>query len=190
MIEIFLVLVLGFLAAAHKRKPRRYRGTWRKVPIDFTLVLDTLANNDLLGGVMTNNAIDSLRAMSLEGTWSIEGGATGAGPVTVGVAHGDYSDAEIEEWYEAIGSMNRSDKVAAEQASRFCRRVGSFAGLEANAAGGSVMLNDGLPVKTRLNWLISPGLNIKAWAHNDTGATLPTGVDIHFQGVLNILFVD
>ncbi len=186
MLEIFLVLILGFLGAAHKGKRRRYRGVWRQVPIDFTLALSTLADNDLIAGTLTNNAVDSLRAMSLKATWTLEGATASEGPITVGIAHGDYSAAEVEEWYEAIGAMNRSDKVAAEQAGRLCRRVGTFAALQTGAEN----MNDNKPIKTRLNWLISPGLNIQAWAHNDSGGALTTGAVVHVQGVLNILFVD
>ncbi len=188
MLEILYIIfgLTAFVLAAHRRKSRRSRGTWRQVPIDFTLSLGTLADNDMISGTLTNNAIDSLRAMSLHGTWTLEGATASEGPITVGVAHGDYSAAEMEEWYEAIGSMNRSDKIAAEQAQRLCRRVVTFGALQT----GAEVTNDGKPIKTRLNWLISPGLNIAAWAHNDSGGALTTGAVVHFQGILNILFVD
>ncbi len=168
-------------------KTRKYtpvRREWRKIPIDFTLSLSTLADNDLIAGTLTNNAVDSMRVTSIDGTWTYEGATASEGPVTVGVAHGDYTAAEIEEWYEAIGSMSRSDKIAAEQAKRFCRRVGSFAAIQT----GAEILNDGKPIKTKLNWLISPGLNIQAFAHNDSGAALTTGAVVHFQGIANAYF--
>ncbi len=167
-----------------KRKYKPVRREWRQIPIDFTLSLSTLADNDLIAGTLTNNAIDSMRITSLEGTWTYEGATASEGPVTTGVAHGDYTAAEIEEWYEAIGAMNRSDKVAAEQANRLCRRIGTFAALQT----GAEILNDGKPIKTKLNWIISPGLNIQAWAHNDSGAALTTGAVVHFQGVAHGYF--
>ncbi len=179
-------IAINPLMAKHIRRRKKFGGVWRQVPIDFTLSLGTLADNDLIAGTLTNNAVDSLRAMSLDGTWTYEGATASEGPVTIGVAHGDYSAAEIEEWYEAIGSMNRSDKVAAEQAGRLARRIGTFAALQT----GAEILNDGKPIKTRLNWLVSPGLNIQAWAHNDSGAALTTGAVVHFQGVLNLVFAD
>jgi len=93
--------------------------------------------------------------------------ASGVGPIMVGLAHSDYSDAEIQAVIDATGSWNEGDLVAQEVGNRKVRRVGIFE--IPDDALDAVVLNDGKSIKTKLNWMLLQGQSLKLWAFN-TGA--------------------
>lgn len=130
-----------------------------------------------------NNAVDRCRISSIEATWAIVGGTVANGPVMVGVAHSDYSDAEKEEALEATGAMNVGDKIAAERTQRLVREIGTIKMLQET-------LNDGKPVKTKLNWGIAIGDSLAFWAYNqDASGPLDTGAVLDIAGFANVWFV-
>ncbi len=176
MLEIFVVLLCLIMAA--KRTPKRRRMNLRRVGISPELNLATLASDTAIVSGLTGVAADTYRAMSVKAVWSLSGLTAGEGPITVGFAHSDYTVTEIKECLEAAGAIDFGDKVAAEQANRLVRTVGQFS--EANSS-----LNDGKPIKTRLNWLISIGeeVNIFAFSEDDQ-ANLTTGATVRITGDL------
>ncbi len=99
----------------------------------------------------------------------------GDGPITVGYAHGDYTVTEIKECIEAQGSINPSDKIANERANRLVRIVGAI-------TPSRTTLNDGKPIKTRLNWLVNPSTNVDIFAYNDNQNGMTTGSVMHYTG--------
>ncbi len=108
-----------------------------------------------------------------------------AGPIMVGVAHGDYSLAEIEEWIETTGSWNETDLIEQEVAGRKIRRVGVFAA--PRAVEDEVTLNDGKPIKTKLNWILTQGQTLQLWAYNTGTAAMSTTVSVvRAQGHANL----
>ncbi len=159
------------------RKGRR-RGFLLKGKIDETLPLGTLANADVVGDVFNDTLDQEAYAISQEAIWTIRELTDDEGPIIVGVAHGDYTDAEIEEYLENAGSWTRGDMLAQEIAKRKIRSVGSFA-----ATGtGDQVLNDGKPIKTRLGFMLQEGQTIKVWAWNKSGAALTTGAQVFLEG--------
>ncbi len=92
-----------------RRKPK---GTFRKVPSFASLTIGALVSKDVISGPLLNAAQDDLRLLSLHGTWACNGLTEGQGPVAIGVADGDYTDAEIEEALEAAGSIDLGDRLA------------------------------------------------------------------------------
>ncbi len=120
---------------------------------------------------------DTTFLLSLEATWDIEGRTAGEGPLVVGVAHSDYTAAEIEEWFQATGSWDRADKIAQERQTRKIRQVGIFAG------GGTLeSLNDGKPVKTTLKFNVEDGSTLAQWALSLDSSQLTTGAVVHTNG--------
>ncbi len=95
-----------------------------------------------------------------------------AGPWLVGLAHSDYSAAEIEEWIENTGSWEEGNLIQQEIADRKIREVGVFD--DPDAAADSVVLNDGLPIKTKLNWILTIGQTLDVWVYN-LGAASQSG---------------
>ncbi len=154
---------------------KRRRGGIRPAAIAESLPLLTLASLDVLGETLAATVDKPTRAMSVDCLFALNGMTALEGPVDVGLAHSDYTDAEIEECLEAIGSWSSDDKVANERANRFVRRVGQ---LDAEHDE----LNDGKPVRVRLNWALASGSTLRYWARNVGSAALTTGAILTFNG--------
>ncbi len=85
----------------------------------------------------------------------------------IGLAHSDYTDAEIEEYIETTDSWDQGNLVQGKEVrKRLIRRIGIF--------GSSGVLNDGKPIHTRLNWLLRTGQTISLWAYNRGASALAT----------------
>lgn len=115
--------------------------------------------------------------ISADCTWSIRNLTAGQGPIHVGFAHGDYSTTEIAEWFVNSGSWSQGDRIAQEQARRKCRLVGTFSGVSTEE-----VLNDGKPVRTRLNFSLEDGQSLAIFAINASGAALTTGSLVYATG--------
>jgi len=124
---------------------------------------------DVASGGITNAPTGTMRFMSIDASyiWSGIADVIDDG-LEFGVAHSDYSAAEIEEALEAIESIDLGDKVAQEQANRWVRSIGTFASA-INTAGSAAQFNDGKPVKTKLNWKMSIGDTLVGWVRNGSG---------------------
>jgi len=165
---------------AKNRKPSRYRG-YRKLPVTQDVSFSTLAADALIGTVLSTTFTEERRILSAELTWAVEDLTDLDGPLEVGIAHSDYTDAEVEEALEAGGAWDEGNLVAQEQAKRLVRMVGLLTEEETT-------LNDGQPVKTRLNWRMASGDTIRIWCRN-RGDQLTTGAVITTQGSLHTVLV-
>ena len=151
----------------------------RKVRVSPSVALSTLASVTVIVTTVAADAVSTYRAVTVKGTWTIGNLTSGEGPIVVGYAHSDYSVTEIKECLEAQLSINRGNKIANEQANRLVRVVGTL--LEANQS-----LNDGKPMKTRLNWLINIGDNVNMFAYNDSATLLTTGSNVRMTGEMYV----
>ncbi len=175
MLEILLIMLsFAFMA---KRKPAKRRFNLRGVQCSPQPVLGALATITAISSAVFGAADGAYRAMSLTGTWSLEAHTAGEGPIVVGFAHGDYSVTQIKECIESGSSISIGDKLSNEHADRLVRRVGTFSGLSTEET-----LNDGRPIKTRLNWAIPIGKTLNIFAYNDSAGTLTTGTILKFNG--------
>ncbi len=171
MLEI-LVILIGILIplGLAKRGRGRRMGKYIKGNVDEGVVLTTLAAKTLVSALFDETPDEEVFCTSVIATWSIAEftANAGDGPILVGLAHGDYSDAEIEQVIENTGSWSRGDLVSQEIGNRKVRIVGKFdlSNVGANVFTGPAALNDGMPVKTKLNWGIITGATLKIWAYN------------------------
>lgn len=156
------------------KHPRR-KFNMRRVRLTGNLDVGALAAADLIAGPLVAVAADTYRCISIDASYvwkdvqaTIDDGAQ------FGVSHSDYSASEVEECLEATGSIDLGDKVAQERANRLVREIGIFASSPDGASGG-VPFNNGMPVKTRLNWLLSIGDVINLWVRNSSGVVYTTG---------------
>ena len=151
-------------------------GRYLKGSVNEELSLGTLAARTLIGTTFDETVNERTLVSSLVATWSLQDftAAAGDGPIMVGVAHGDYSDAEIEAVLEATGSWDEGDKVAQEVGKRLVRRIGVFRVQASDAGTGTYTLNDGKPIKTKLNWILNQGVRLKIWAYNMGSSPLAT----------------
>ncbi len=150
-----------------KRRPKR-RFNLRKVNTSPAQPLLTLGGVTVLTTDLIPAADGAYRLVSVSLTHSVLTLTATEGPITVGFAHSDYSVTEIKECLEAQSAISLGDKVAQEQANRLVRIVGEI-------ATERPMLNDGNPVKTKLNWMITIGDTVKLFAYNNNSGALTTG---------------
>ncbi len=180
-VVIELITVLIALAMMAKGKPRRRGRKWLRGVVLEGLALLTLGNSTLLGGNVTDTVSEKSWLASLYAVWSIRGVTVGEGPIRVGVAHSDYSDAEVEEWIENAGSWDEGDLVQQEVAKRKIRLVGAF-----QCLGADEVLNDGRTIRTKLGWIADTGQSLKIWAYNASGGSLTTGSVVGVAGEVTI----
>ncbi len=156
-------------------KHTRSRG-FRAPNIDLGIALGTLASKDLISAQGDASDTD-IWLMSTDMVVGMEGHTVGEGPLIVGVAHSDYTDAEIEQWVENAVSWTRADQLSQEIQRRKIRTVGQFSG-----EGVSETLNDGKPIRTRCGWAIQDGQGLTVWVYSESGAALTTGSIVNFNG--------
>ncbi len=145
--------------------------------MDETLGTGALAANALAAAAYDESVNERSFILSQEAVWSMDDHTAGEGPITVGVAHSDYTQAEIEEVIENTGSWNEGNLVAQEQARRKIRIVGVFDGLSVDEK-----LNDGLPIKTILKWVLLQNQSLQMFCYNHSSAALTTGSLIKING--------
>ncbi len=155
----------------------------RQVRVNSILQAGALASNDVIVGAVINAAADTYRLISVHAAyaWGDLGALVDHGCV-FGLAHSDYSAAEVEECLESITAIDLGDKVAQEQANRLVREIGVIQ--PAAAVSGSSVYNDGRPVKTRLNWLMSIGDQLNLWIRNSSGTVWTTNSEVSIDGKL------
>ncbi len=177
MYEILLIAIMLLVMAKHGSGRGKRRYTLRAVNITPALALSTLAALTVITTGLTGTSDAQYRLVTSQLTWLMDGMAAGDGPITVGYAHNDYTVTEIKEALESANSISPGDKVAQERNNRLVRKVGVL-------SAESPELNDGKPIKTRLNWAIQIGSAVNLFAYNDSGATLSTGANLNTMGTL------
>ncbi len=193
MFNILMVALAAILAIVGATKGQRRANFLKYIDgaIDDRVVATTLAANTLVGANIGKVTIDTCRISSMRATWTLTNFTPIANTtVIVGVAHSDYSDAEVEGWLESAGSWDRGNTTAREVRSRMCRQVGSFKVGGGSTAADVHVLNDGRPISTKLNWLLTEGQTVKLWVFNGGAAPYATTAPVlEVQGKANLWIV-
>ncbi len=156
-------------------------------PIDESFALGTLSASSIIISTLGEVVTEKAWLSSIKAAWSLKNYtvATDDGPIMVGIAHSDYTAAEIEAWIENTAGWSQSDLVAQEVAKRKIRKVGVFES-PATALDDAV-LNDGKPIRTKCGWMLMTGQTISLWAYNMGDSNLATtDPDVHVQGKANL----
>ncbi len=160
---------------AQKRKGRKRNfGRYLKGNIDENLSLGTLASKTLVSDTWDETVEDRARISSIVCAWSLDELTGSQGPILFGVAHSDYTDAEIEQVLENAGSWKEGSKVEQEISKRLVRIIGTFDTENNSTDPADADFNDGRPVKTKLNWVLNEGDTLKMWGYNVSGTPLAT----------------
>ncbi len=167
------------MAKKPKRKFRRYiRGG-----IEDNIELGTLGAKALISTPVSDVVTERTWLSSVVCSWTLTDFTNAAddGPILVGVAHSDYTDAEIEAFIEQSTSWDEGDLVSQEIARRKIRIIGSLA---TNISDAS--LKDGEMVKTMCKWILTTGNNIDLWAYNQGSTALTDGAVVNVAGHANL----
>ena len=188
IIELIMTIIVMTIGMAKPRKRRRRRmGRYIRGAVDEEVGLATLgaktgAEATFDEVVNERTLVSSIVAVYTLSNWTP---VASAGPIMVGIAHGDYSLAEIEAYIESTQSWNEGDLVAREVSMRKIRRIGVFD--TPQAATDSVALADGRPVKTKLNWILLQGQTLNLWVYNTGSAAVTTTIPVvHVSGHANL----
>ncbi len=162
-------------------------GRYVRGNIDIDMALGTLAAKTALLGA-SDTVIERTLISSVVATYSISDMTPLAnqGPIEVGVAHSDYSLAEIEAYLELDTSWSETDLTDREIQSRKIRRIGVFDSAQGGALG-AYTIRDGKAVKTKLNWIVTGGQGVNFWVYNLGGAALTTtSPNVNIRGHANL----
>ncbi len=189
-LAVILFVVMARKAKGHYKRRSVRSGLGKYVPGDIGLdrSLGTLAAKT--GVETTTTTVDEVaRVSSVKCTYTLSDFTQigNAGPILVCIAHSDYSLAEIEAWVERVTSWSSGDLIAQEVSNRRIRKIGIFPGVPSDNT--SVTLNDGKPIKTKLNWRLNTGQGLKFFLYNlGTGALATTDPNVNIQGKANLWF--
>lgn len=145
--------------------------------VDEAVALGALAARDVVKADFDEGVDEEAFLTSIEATYTLEGHTAGEGPIMFGLAHSDYSDAEIEEYIETTTSWQRGDLVAQEKTRRRIYIIGTFAG-----DAVTEKFNDGKPVKTKLKLPVISSARLSLWAYNLDANVLTTGSQVLANG--------
>ncbi len=184
LLGIMLLASAAVVFAARKARRRRRDRNFVAIPFAASVDTTTLANNTVIViAALSSVFTEDLRIHSVDGLWASRDGTISEGPLTFGYAHSDYTAAEIAE-RESVVLTGPPAKIENEQANRLVRRVGQFIGFGAAGTAGVETVNNGNPIRTRLNWLISDGFTLDLWVMNRGSGALTDGPVVEISGTI------
>ncbi len=161
------------------RKRRKFDTNFQEWPMDTQLDLGTLAADAVIKANVVG-FVDAAHLISAKLNWSAHDVPTSTGQVTVGLCHDDYTIAEIAE-YLVASPTTKDDKIARERSrrGRWIKRAGKFP-----FAATEEVLNDGRPIKTKLNFDVQQSGDLAVWAFNSSDTPLTGNGHINCDGPL------
>ncbi len=170
-----------------KSSKRRSRGNFVAIPVEATITIGALASKavaiaDLMGG----NLIEDFYAISADLSGQVIGLTAGEGdPMSVVLAHGDYTAAEVAE-HLVVKLLGPGNKTEQERARRLVRKVGPLYGSpQADQTTMQLQGRDGPGiVRTTLKFIVNSGKTLDIGVFNNSGATLTTGATMRVTGMV------
>ena len=185
MLLIYITLI-AMLAMA--KKPKRKFRKYLRGQVDEDLSLGTLAARTMISAIFGNTVNERTFVSSVKASWSLTDYTIGGniGPILVGIAHSDYSTAEVEAFIENTGSWNEGDQISQEIGRRKIRIVGTFM-TDLTDRAAAFVLNDGKPITTKCGWILLQGQSLRLWAFNlGSAAVATTDPNVHLEGHANL----
>ncbi len=162
--------------AKHKR-----RYNLRRVRLSVAGSVGAIASLDVGSFALTGTPVNPTRLISLIASFATADQVTTDDGLSFGVAHGDYTNAEIEECLEATNSINPGDKITRERANRLVRLIGI---IQKDASGTNGSFKSGAKQKIRLNWPMAIGQQLVLWFRNGSSNVYTTGTSFLVDGDL------
>ena len=167
------------------RRGRKFR-KYLKGQIQNSHLLTSLGAKSLSGTQLADSVTEKAWLSSIKCEWSLANWSPGVGdgPIVCGIAHSDYTDAEIEEWIENLGSWEEQDLKQQEIARRKIRQVAVIPSPGATSA--AIVLNDGKPIYTKCGWMLGTGQTLRVWTYNRGTSALVDGAIMDTMGHANL----
>lgn len=182
-----IVAIIASIVLAKRGRGKRKMGRYIRGNVDEKMALGTLAARTLVSNVFAESVNERTWVSSIKAIHSLSDVTVGAGigPVLCGVAHSDYTAAEIEEFIENTGSWNEGDMLQnREVGRRFIRIIGTF---RMPQTGSDSVLNEGRPITTKLGWILNTGQTLDQWAYNlGSAAFATTDPQYNIEGHANL----
>ncbi len=172
--------------AKHGRRRRKFR-RYLKGQIDLDMLLGTLGAESLISQAVPDVLVEQAYCTSIKASYTMQNYTKQAndGPILIGVAHGDYTSAEIEQWVENLASWDQSDLLSQEIARRKIRMIGQFDASE--TINFTARLRNGMQFTTKCGWQLSTGETLRFWAYNQGSSALATSDPVvHVSGHANL----
>ncbi len=142
-----------------------------------TQIVAAIVNNGIESSTMVDASDQETFLISMDVNMSLGTHVAGEGPLFVGVAHGDYSEAEILEWFSQSAGLTTANLIAREQSKRLIREIGVFSGV-----GTEEVMNDGKTIRVPLKFRLQDGIGLTLFTVNLSGATLTANAQINAVG--------
>ncbi len=130
------------------------------------------------GNLFSADLAEDFYAISVDASWALDNHTANEGPLHVGFAHGDLTEAEIVECLTSE-VIDPGDLIQVERSRRPVRRTGS---LPADLVTGPAF--DGRIVRTRLKFKVNDGNQVVAFCHSRDSGPLTTGTLVKLDGTL------
>jgi len=154
------------------------RKGFRAMKVDLEDTLLTLADEAYVGADLATTVDRTVYLMSLKITAALRGLTAGEGPLHLIVAHSNYNDTQVIEWFQSVGSWDSGDMITGERSRRKCRLIGTFSGNDTEE-----VLNDGRPFKVKLGFPVQDGETLQFGIYNESTAALTTGASVMVKGM-------
>ncbi len=163
---------------AKRKRKLKNRRNFVAIPFNGSQGLATLADDALLTAAIIAAFGEDIYCISMDIQAGLRDFTAGQTPIRFGVAHGDLSIAEIDEFNVAELS-DPDDIIQKERSRRPVRKIGAFWGSEDN-----VQFNGGKMTRVKLGFSVGDGHALNMWVKNQSGAVLTTGAVLEFDGIL------
>ncbi len=162
----------------HKRSNKNFVA----IPVEGSLALGTLAFGDVItANIFAGTLTEDLYVISIDLECQITGLTAGEGqPSHLIIAHGDYSDTEINEHLD-VKLLGPGNKLEQERARRLVRKVGIFVSAALSSAAIALQMDK---TRTKIKFVCQSGKDLSIGVNNRSGAALTTGASLRWSGTV------
>ncbi len=180
-----ILIALAMMARKKGGGRKRFAG-YIKGNIDKNIDIGLLVGSTVFISIVNDVVVEKTYCSSIRCSYALNEvtPTTGDGPLTIGVAHSDYSTAEIEAWVERSTSWDKADLIGQEVSNRLIRQIGTFP--QPDDVEDISVLNDGKPITTKLGWILRTGQTLTFWIYNSGGTMETTSPDVSVKGHANL----
>ncbi len=165
----------------HVAKHKKGKG-FVALPVEGSAALGTIGDGAVVAAnVHTGEFTEDFFAISADLQVQVRDLASGQGtPSSWGIAHGDYTVAEIQE-HLGVSLLGPANKIEQERSRRLVRNVNSF---ESDPTEVDQIRSTDGEKRVKIRFMIEDGNHLNIWFKNRTGVAFTTGATLEWSGTL------